>query len=55
VARRPGPEFAIPVPEVTIRSLSEPASTEPKASMTRRSASQFAAIGSIKWRISPNY
>ncbi len=39
----PDPAFPIPVPEVTINSLSELASTVPKASMTRRSASQFAA------------
>ncbi len=48
VARRPGVK-AIPVPEVTIKGRSEPASAEPSASMARLSISQFAANFEKSW------
>jgi hypothetical protein len=49
VAGSPGATLAIAVPEVTINGRSEPASTEPIASMTRRSVSQFAANFEKSW------
>src|SRR3984957_16357069 len=42
VAGVPGGTLAIAVPEVTIKGRCEPARTEPSASTTRRSVSQFA-------------